>query len=475
MGGRSRYRGLGVVHHPLSLGVLALLLGSLRVGAAFADDPWADAVLDYHAIDPNDGFETPEKMLGKPVGGGTCSPSSASLHSVGRPGAAPGSYVVLGFETPITDDAANPMGLDCIVYGNAMWIGGDPLRKWVEPGLIEISEDVNGNGVADDPWYVIPGSRGLDRSVLPGGMANPDPPLAGAVLNPRTDGGEYDWGYADSTPTQKEYLDNYVRPDDPFEVGLTPRSGGGDAFDIAWAVDDSGAPAGLTQFHFIRISAFVGLFDGTSGYITPEIDAVADVAPDVDSDGDGILDEYETRVAGTDPMRAESTVLALEIPAEDGGSPAGTLLGTASDAEGNAMTLYSAGRRWGLRSYNCIVDILRVGDPAPAQSIAGLRKSGAVREFQSSEADFQGAQVQDAEFTIAYAGSEIAGLDELGLQPFRFDGSGFTQEGVSSVVKNSGANLLTFRSRYPGVFVLASAPASMSPSPGPEASTKTPG
>lgn len=434
------------------------LVALLAPHAVRADDPWADAVVSHNAIDPNPGFNTPEKMLGEPTGGGTLTPNNSGLHSIGRPGAAPGSYVLLKFNTPVTDDPLNPMGLDFIVYGNSTWAGGNPLRKWAEPGLVEISEDVNGNGVPDDPWYVIPGSRGLNRSVLPGGISNPSPALAGTVFNTNTDGKERDWGYCDMTPTQRKYLDNYVRPDDPFTVGLTPRSGGGDAFDIKWAVpvDGTGNPDGISRFHFIRISAFINMADGTFGYVTPEIDAVADVAPDVDTDGDGILDEYETRVAGTDPLRPESTVLALEIPPEDGDSPAGKKLGTAKDARGNAITLHSSGLRSGVRDYNCLVDILPVTDPAPGAAIAGKEKSGAVRRFDSSVPDFQAGQVQDAELTIAYTGMEIAGLDEAGLQPYRFDGAAFTQEGISSVTKDTKKNLLTFRSRYSGVFLLAS-------------------
>ena len=437
---------------------LAGLLLCAVCAAAAAEDPWADAVLEYNAIDPNPGFDAPAETLGEPFGGGMYAANASSLHSIGRPGPAPGSYLTLRFDTPVTDDPANPMGLDCIVFGNGHWVGGDPERRWCEAGLIEISEDTNGNGLADDPWYVIPGSRGFDASVLPQGIPNPDPPLAGSVLNPGENGVEYNWGYADLSPVQAKYLDNYVRPDDPTQAGVTPRSGGGDAFDIAWAVDGGGAPAGLTRFHFIRISAFISLSEGAFGYITPEIDAVADVAPDVDTDGDGILDEYETRVAGTDPARAESTVLALEIPPEDGGSPAGEELGAATDAQGNAITLFSNGLRSGARDYNCIVDIQTVADPAPAQSIGALEKSGAVREFQSSVADFEAAQIQDARLTMAYSGADIAGLDEPGLQPYRFDGAGFTQDGISSVIKDTAENLVTFRSRYPGLFVLASVP-----------------
>jgi hypothetical protein len=421
--------------------------------------PWAESLVSYHAIDPNTGFDTPDKTLGEPVGGGVFAPNNSSLHSIGRPGTAPGSYILLKFTTPIQDHPDNLLGLDCIVYGNSTWVGGDPNRKWVEPGLIEISEDVNGNGLADDPWYVIPGSRNLDTSVLPAGIPNPNPPLAGTILNPNTDGTEYDWGYCELTPTIQKYLDNYMRPDDPFEVGLTERSGGGDAFDIQWAVpiDGTGNPGGISQFHFIRLSAFINLEDGTFAYVTPEIDAVAAVARDLDTDGDGILDDYEIRVAGTDPFRSASTVLALEIPPEFGGSPSGTALGTAQDSQGNAISLFSSGARSGFREYNCIVDIAAVPDPAPAQPTAGLIKSGVLREFQSSVADFAAAQVQHAALTIAYTGGEITGLDETGLQPFQFDGAAYTQDGISSVTKDTLNNRVSFRSQYPGIFILASA------------------
>ena len=418
---------------------------------ALAEDPWADAVVAHVAIQPATGFDTPEKAVGEPSGGGVITPNNSSLHSIGRPG----SYLTLQFNTPVTDDPANPMGLDCIVFSNVVWVGGVPTQKWVEPGLIEISEDVNANGAADDPWYVIPGSRGLAQSIGPVGMANPTPKLAGNVSNPNGSQSEYDWGYAELTPTQKKYLDNYVRPDDPFEVGLTPRSGGGDAFDIAWAVDENGAAAGLTQFHFIRIWALIDAVDATFGYITPEIDAVADVAPAVDSDGDGILDEYETRVAGTDPVRAENAVLPLEIPVQDGGSPAGTELGSAGDAAGNGITLYSDGLRTGMRAYNCIVDI-GVPGADPGGAVPGLTKSAVLVEFESSEADFEAAQVQSAELTVAYAGAAIAGLDEIGLQPYRFDGVAYTQDGIANVQRDLDANHVQFRSRYAGIFVLAS-------------------
>lgn len=427
-----------------------------------AEDPWADFVVSSHAIDPVSGFTTPEYVLGEPVGGSVYAASNSKTYSVGRPGPTPGSYILVQFNTPVEDHPDNLMGYDFIVYGNSFWAGGNPYRKWCEPALIEISEDTNANGVPDDPWYVIPGSRNLDRGVLPQGIPNPNPPLAGNVLNPNTDGTEYDWGYAELTPTLQKYLDSFMRPDDPFTVGLTDRSGGGDAFDIRWAVpvDASGDPEGLSRFHFLRVSAFINMLDSVLGTVSPEINGVSTVARDVDSDGDGILDDYEIRVAGTDPNRPESTVLALEIPQEYGGSPAGTLLGEAADAQGNAIALFSQGIRSGLRNYNCRVDIADAEDPAPGTDIPGLLKSGAICTFDSSESDFEAAQVQDARITMAYRSEDITGLDEVTLQPFRHDGIQFTQEGISSVTRDMEGNRIMFHSRYADLFILVSVPGS---------------
>ncbi len=439
--------------------------------ASSAEDPWADAVLDYSPADPvNAGFDTPEKAPGEPVGGGTFSANNSSLVCLG----VQGGSITLGFDTPVTDDPLNPMGLDCIVFGNAFWVNGDPQIKWQEPALIEISRDVNGNGLADDPWYLIPGSKDYRYDTPPehtepaGTLNDADPEniLAGTVENPNllldadpsNDQDEYLWGYAEMTPAITKYRDNYVRPDDPYEVGITEYSGGGDAFDIAWAVDALGAPASLQEFDFIRLTAFIDRDFGALGYATPEVDAVADVAPDVDADGDGILDEYETRVAGTDPARPESTVLPLEVPPEYGGAPYGTLLGKAQDNRGAAIELFAGDPRtaWP-RPYSVIVDILAPENPGGTLP-NGWFSSGVVREFISSVDDFAATGIQPARITIPYEGSDIEGLAEPAIEPFRYAGGAYTQDGIGQIHTDIFTNKVTFTTTVPGVFVLASEP-----------------
>ncbi len=440
------------------LGALALLGAAWLDGYAHADDPWADAVIAFDSTGCNTGFCDPSKTLGAPQGAGTQFPSLSDIYSIGTAG---DSFLVLHFDTPVTDDPANPMGFDFIVFANGYWVGGDSTRRWMEPGVVEIMPDANNNGLPDDTWYLIPGSRSITQAQATG-IANPSPALveAGGVVNPNTTDGdplndlqEFDWGYADLSPVDQPYRDNYLRPDDPFVLGLTPGSGGGDAFDIAWAVDALGQPAGLTAFSFIRIRTLVS--GNAVGPITTEIDAVADLAPLVDTDGDGVIDAYESLVAGTDPLRAESTVLPLEIPASQGGSSTpGTLLGTAQDLSGNRITLRSAGSRSGVRAFNTNVDLLIESDPGGA--IPGRIKSDALLRVVSDTGDFTAAQIAAAEIAMVYTPTEIAGLAEGLLQPWRYAGGAWTQDGISGASVDVSLDTVTFLSRYPGLFVLAS-------------------
>jgi hypothetical protein len=85
----------------------------------------------------------------------------------------------------------------------------------------------------------------------------------------------------------------YTVPDDPFTVGISDESGGGDAFDIAWAIDvETGQPSGLPGFDFIRITNPTDVILPFFNEKSPEIDGVADAAPDPfgDCDGDGDID-----------------------------------------------------------------------------------------------------------------------------------------------------------------------------------------
>ncbi len=208
-----------------------------------------------------------------------------------------------------------------------------PNRRWGEAGVIEIALDANDNGLADDPWYVILGSSlpsppatalrtmtwpdAPDTSgyELPADFA-PPPPF---FLINNFDAAEAHAGYADLSPTLRlgDYsgafgqpgdnaLDDpeddpavdpgafYTHPDDPGIVGIDPGAPGGDAFDIAWAIDpDTGAPAALPGFDFIRVRTAVHASLGPLGEVSTEIDAVADVRATGDFNGDDRVDSED--------------------------------------------------------------------------------------------------------------------------------------------------------------------------------------
>jgi hypothetical protein len=330
-------------HHRAHLGIPATyaLLGLVLIagtGTVRAGD-FATSVLEYRPAPGqfinNPLFNDPTMALGAPIGGGADEPDNSKLVSLG----AFGGSITLAFDHTVLDDPRNPLGLDAIVFGNAHHVGGSPNRRWAEPAHIEISRDLNGNGVADDPWYLIPGThlpvpdavwqtQGWDDDpATPAPPADvgwyPDPALY-PYFGPSYDTGAYALpevlfnpvivenpngldadvegilGYADCSPTLRlpdgaDAATFYTTPDDPWTVGISEGTAGGDAFDIAWAVDAAtGLPADLDGFDFIRITTATTyephiLF----GEKSTEIGGVADVRPAGplgDINGDGVVD-----------------------------------------------------------------------------------------------------------------------------------------------------------------------------------------
>ncbi len=330
----------------LSAGAFALASVAACTGV-FAQTPFATTLIDYSPApgqwvnDPN--FNNSDVALGRPYAGGFDSSGASSLVSLGGFGGS----LMLGFDHTVLDDPLNPFGMDAIVFGNAFWVSQsgspDPNVHWAECATIEISFDANGNGEADDQWYLIPGSHipdpfgqfgfvtwddNVNDETYPPEHERWIPPGVGGVwstgayelpfdifgpprvVNPESDPNrEGIYGYAEYSPTAALAVrdaandsqsgmaaeDFYTLPDDPLTVGRTKGSAGGDAFDIAWAINpDTGLPADLPGFDFIRLTTAVNAVDveGETLEKSAEIDAVADVAPDTfgDFDDDGDID-----------------------------------------------------------------------------------------------------------------------------------------------------------------------------------------
>lgn len=315
-----------------SAAALAVLI-ALYSPAASAS-PFATRVIAY---DPAPGqrvqdaaFNTPARALGAPVGGGLSTPDNSKVVTLGGFGGS----ITLGFDHPIYANRHNPFGMDFIVYGNGLYVDGNPRTRYAECGVIEVSKDVNGNGLADDPWYVVPGShlpagvplsrtsKVYDAGLLTSTWVPPGrsgmwtvsayqlggPPFSGGPILSNADPVvEAVWGYADLMPTlllgdtnADDEVDNpaatpeafYTRPDDPHAVGVTPGSGGGSAISIRWAVNPTTGLApvpALVRIDFVRITTAVDLANPLIGEASTEVAAVADAAPvyTADWNGDG--------------------------------------------------------------------------------------------------------------------------------------------------------------------------------------------
>ena len=324
----------------------ALGAGDMAPGGARAESDFASEVVEYRPAPGQfvngpgplgEVFNDPAAALGAPIGGGTSAPDNSKLLSLGGFGGS----VTLRFASTVADDPCNPFGLDAIVFGNAFWNSGNPASVRAEPGVIEISRDTNANGLADDAWFLIPGSLIPNNppatvpddafviaswdddpnSAAPPADASwyPDPAVY-AFVPPGFPSTYETWGWlvptgavgvgaADTTPVlllgdldADDVVEDpgaspeafYTRPDNPWATGITPGSAGGDAFDIAWAVDPAtGAPANLDGFDFIRVSTGEDAVQFPLGERSTEVGAVADVRPDpahFDLDGSGGVD-----------------------------------------------------------------------------------------------------------------------------------------------------------------------------------------
>jgi len=336
--------------HRTAMTLLASLPAAAAATAVAQPSSFATRVLAYEPapgqLVSNPLFNDPAHALGPPIGGGTLAPDNTKLVSLGGFGGS----ITLGFDRPIYDDPRNPYGMDLIVFGNAFYPSGNPGRRFAEAAVVEVSRDENGNGLADDPWYLIRGTHlgepGTPPTACLASQTWDDdfdsalyPPLSPAwlppgtsgqwtttgyllpaeifalpvVTNPRGLGAEEEgiYGYADMSPTLilgdtdgDNIVDDpdvtperfYTTPDDPFTVGISPGSGGGDAIDIAWAVDPlTGEPAGLTSVDFVRITTAVNAVNGVLGEVSTEVSAVAIVRPIMRSDinGDGVINSMD--------------------------------------------------------------------------------------------------------------------------------------------------------------------------------------
>lgn len=251
--------------------VAAPLLVATLTAAIAADSPFAATVVDFvPGTGGVPGYDLPTSAIGEPtrLTGWDWDPEvvtpfqpawlPSQVVSIGV-----GGELVLGFDHDVSDDPRNPHGIDLLVFGNAFctdpsFPAGVCGAFHGEGGRIDVSLD------------------GVDWRTVPGLDADGAFPTLGYL----------DVGPYASTPGLQPT--DFTRPVDP---AVGPTLAGRSHEDIVDAYAGSGggvgidlADVGLAAIRFVRI-----VNDGVG--TTPEIDAVADVAPagllgDLDGDGD---------------------------------------------------------------------------------------------------------------------------------------------------------------------------------------------
>lgn len=246
-------------------------------------------------------FSNPEKALGSPYGAtDTGSGDTSKVVTLG----AFGGCLTVRFYEPITAGEENPLGMDFIAFGNPFAVTGSDMR-WQEPGIIEVSEDANGNGLPDDKWYLIPGShlekpfvktgktyaRAIDAN-YPSAAKYPLYPIEATLYAyklPDELGGASALrtsGYVDSNPVVTGAGRSANTPDDPNTPEIESGSMGGDAVSLLSAVDpDTGEKVEIARIHFIRVTCAVDKSEGMYGEISTEVSGFGRVNPPDDGSG----------------------------------------------------------------------------------------------------------------------------------------------------------------------------------------------
>jgi hypothetical protein len=238
-------------------------------------NPWADSVISFdEGVGGSAGYNIPEVALGEPsrftgedVWPGVVSPFNTPWLSNELVSIGVGGSLVVSFEEPVQDDPANPFGIDLLIFGNTGCVDNSYPNGIVggvysdDGGHIEVSQDGKQwvaitTELADGLWP----TRGFLDSQPYDAVEGSEPSNFTFPVDPRLT------------------LDDVMDLDNEGLMNLYGISGGGTPIDIS--------ETGISEISFVRISV------DTNSKLTPEIDGLADVTPQIvgDVDMNGIVD-----------------------------------------------------------------------------------------------------------------------------------------------------------------------------------------
>jgi hypothetical protein len=223
----------------LRLSVLAF--ASLFVVSTTHAAGFADAVIAYDLGSGfASGFTNASTVLGAPAN--NINPFSPAFRNTQLLSIGAGGFLTVQFSTPILNDAANPYGLDFLIFGNT--------------GFVITNGNFSGGGITDGSLFGNnPGSTRISVSADNITYYQLNPSLAPVVdgLFP-TDGSG-----------------NFNLPVNPLLTGsdfagqglsgirsLYNSSAGGMGYDLGWAQDQSGNSVSLPSVNFVRVDVLSG-------------------------------------------------------------------------------------------------------------------------------------------------------------------------------------------------------------------------
>ena len=220
-----------------------------------------------------------------------------------------GGSIVVGFDHTVPNISG---AYDFKIYGNASYDSFGTLTGALggssEPGIVLVSKDMNGNGLADDEWYELKGSEYDSKHTIKDYAITYHRPASPLSSVKWTDNqGNTGYVYRNETHTKNDYYpawieedemtfyrsrlkDNAVnepRPGMPehwvgycYAYGYAdnhPNDEEGALFKIDWAVDKEGRAVKLDGIDFVKIYTAVNQYCGWMGEISTEVQAVEDL------------------------------------------------------------------------------------------------------------------------------------------------------------------------------------------------------
>ena len=316
--------------------IFTLFFAGVSICAAAQNSPYISKVYDFLPAPGQFVNELPEYMDGDSheailakVEEQICGDKNPGMISLG----AFGGYVVFGFDHPV----ANVEGAyDFKIYANAFMAAGSSVGGSCEPGIVMVSVDANGNGLADDEWYELAGSDyGKETTIKNYSITyyKPDAdktPTADGMITDSTyirwTSSEGDEGYVMKNSFHNQsYWPEWYEGETMEFIGTKladnafDQSGNGsyyvltrldwgyvdnyandidEGFKIDWAVDAEGNPKHLTHIDFVKVYTAVNQYCGWIGETSTEICGAEDLHPDAE-------------VVGVDAVDADGDVLTL--------------------------------------------------------------------------------------------------------------------------------------------------------------------